>query len=322
MRFSLWALSGLLALGLPMLALAQQSAPPANVERTPFVSLTQDDLEVMVANVQRPNGMSFLNGKLYTICNGDWTIYEIDAETAATVTFVNGARNAHQMYSEETESGFNIWIPDFDLNRLSVVTNQRNAPAVVATDDLDGPWGIAPLDEEHFLVSNLKANNIVKISRDGDVEAFLGELRSPAGLAIDDKTVYVANNGSARRAIEWFTVNEDGHADEVHPLVSGLQNVSNLVLGPDDYLYFTYALGSRGVVGRVWPEDCKEGGCTNDQVEIVVYTEMEAPLAGLTISPDMTMFLHTIYRPEIYKVGLGDGSTVSAETPSASPTPR
>jgi hypothetical protein len=304
MRFSLWALSALAALGLPMLVVAQQAPPPAQVERTPFVSLTQDDLDVMVANVQRPNGMSFLNGKLYTICNGDWTIYEIDAKTAATVTFVNGARNAHQMYSEETDTGFNLWIPDFDLNRLSVVTNRRNAPQAIATTELDGPWGIVPLDDEHFLVSNLKADNIVKISREGEVEAFLGELRSPAGLAIDDQTVYVANNGSARRAIEWFTVNEDGMAEEVQPLVSGLQNVSNLVLGPDGYLYFTYALGSRGVVGRVWPEECQDGGCTNEQVEIVVYTEMEAPLAGLTISPDMTMFLHTIYRPEIYQVNL------------------
>jgi len=304
MRFSLWALSALVALGLPILVLGQQAAPPVQTDRTPFVSLTQADLSVMVANVQRPNGMSFLNGKLYTICNGDWTIYEIDAETAATVTFVNGARNAHQMYSEETETGFNLWIPDFDLNRLSVVTNRRNAPAPIATTDLDGPWGIVPLDEEHFLVSNLKGDNIVKVSREGEVEAFLGELRSPAGLAIDDKTVYVANNGSARRAIEWFTVTDKGAAGEVLPLVSGLQNVSNLVLGPDDYLYFTYALGTRGVVGRVWPGDCQEEGCTNEQVEIVVYTEMEAPLAGLTISPDMTMFLHTIYRPEIYQVDL------------------
>jgi hypothetical protein len=309
MRFSLWALGflSLFALGLPVLA--QDATPTATAiptKQTPFVSLTQDDLEVMVANVQRPNGMIYINGKLYTICNGDWTIYEIDAKTAATITYVNGSRNAHQMYAEDTEAGFNLWIPDFDLNRLSMVTQRRNAPAAISTVDLDGPWGIAPLDEDHFLVSNLKADNIVRISREGAVETFLEGLRSPAGLAIADKTVYVANNGSARRAIEWFRVGSDGKPTEPKPLISGLQNASNLVLASDGYLYFTYALGSRGVVGRVWPEDCEEG-CTNEQVEIVVYTEMEAPLAGLTISPEMTMFLHTIYRPEIYQVNLVQG---------------
>jgi hypothetical protein len=305
MRFSLWALGALLALGLPALVVAQNNTtPPVQPDLAPFVALTQDDLEVMVANVQRPNGMVYLNGKLFTICNGDWTIYEIDAKTAATITFVNGARNAHQMYAEETEGGFNIWIPDFDLNRLSMVDHRRDSPKAVVTRGLDGPWGIAPLDDEHFLVSNLKADNIVKISREGVVEVVLEGLRSPAGLAIQDQTVYVANNGSARRALEWFTIDEDGKPSEPKPLVSGLQNASNLVLGPDGYLYFTYALGSRGVVGRVWPETCQEEGCTNEQVEIVVYTEMEAPLAGLTISPDLTMFIHTIYRPEIYQVEL------------------
>ncbi|NJR12526.1 hypothetical protein HC776_01170 [bacterium] len=58
------------------------------------------------------------------------------------------------------------------------------------------------------------------------------------------------------------------------------------------------------MVGRIWPQDCQEEGCTNEQVEIVVYTEMEAPLSGLTISPDLTLFIHTIYRPEIYQVDL------------------
>lgn len=98
----------------------------------------------------------------------------------------------------------------------------------------------------------------------------------------------------------------DGQVGRTQPqsLVAGLQNVSNLVLGPDGYLYFTYALGSRGMVGRVWPEDCQDGGCSNKQVEIVVSTEMEAPLAGLTILPDLSMYLHTIYRPEIYQVDL------------------
>ena len=81
-------------------------------------------------------------------------------------------------------------------------------------------------------------------------------------------------------------------------------NSGQLAFGPDGYLYFTYALGTRGVVGRVNPEECRDGGCANADVEIVLFTELPAPLAGLTISPDMRLFVHTIYRPEIYWVQL------------------
>jgi hypothetical protein len=84
-------------------------------------------------------------------------------------------------------------------------------------------------------------------------------------------------------------------------LISGLQEVTNVVMGPDDYLYFAYALGSRGVVGRVDPEVCKEnGGCTNTQVELVVWTELAAPLAGLIITPEMRLYVHTMFGTEIY----------------------
>ncbi len=66
-------------------------------------------------------------------------------------------------------------------------------------------------------------------------------------------------------------------------LVSGLQNTTGLQLGTDGMLYFAYALGNRGMVGRVDPQVClANGGCSNDQVEIVLYSDLSAPLAGLT----------------------------------------
>jgi hypothetical protein len=83
--------------------------------------------------------------------------------------------------------------------------------------------------------------------------------------------------------------------------VSGLQNTTGLQLASDGYLYFAYSLGTRGIVGRVDPLVCMEnGGCTNEQVEIVVYTELQAPLAGLTITPDMRLFVHTMFSPDLY----------------------
>ena len=275
-------------------------------------SFTQEDLSVLVGNVQRPNGIIYYDGYLFSACNGDWTLYQIDAETGETITFVQNIRNVNQMSIETTEDGFNLWIPDFDTNRLMYVNQDRGFPHVIASDNLDGPWGIVALGDR-FLISNVKADNLVIADRDGNVSIALEGLRSPAGLELSDGIVYIANNGSARRAIEWFNVDDlsidmDGNVETVegitHPLVSGLQNVSNLVMADDGYLYFTFALGNRGVVGRVNPQACREEGCSNDEVEIVVFTELPAPLAGLTITPDMRLFVHTIYRPELYWVDL------------------
>lgn len=272
-------------------------------------SYTQEDLSVLVGNVQRPNGIAFIDNFLFTACNGDWTMYRIDSETGETITYVFGIRNTHQMVSQETETGFNLWIPDFETNQFMRIDQTASAPQLISRDNLDGPWGIANLSEEQFLISNLRADNLVLVDTQGNSNIAVGGLRAPAGLIVDGDYVYLANNSSARRAIEWFSIDnlnidEEGNVTVVEnitqPLVTGLQNTSSLVLADDGYLYFSYALGTRGVVGRVNAEECRDGGCSNEQVEIVLFTELTAPLAGLTISPDMRLFIHTIYRPEIY----------------------
>lgn len=271
---------------------------------TPY---NQEDLSVLVGNVQRPNGILWLNNNLYTACNGDYTLYQIDAITGRTVTLVFGVQNAYTLYGEETPQGYNLWIPDFQTNQIVLVDQRRTAPRVIVRQGLESPWGIALFDENAFLVTNVRGNNIVHVTRTGEVQPVMQDLRSPTGIVVEGDKVYVANNGSARRAIEWFersTLQPNSEtAPSAKPLVSGLQNVHNLVLGGDGYLYFTYALGTRGVVGRVQPEECLEG-CTNEAVEIVVYTDIEAPLAGLTFSPDMRLYVHSIFKPEIYWVDL------------------
>lgn len=264
---------------------------------------TQSDLNVLIGNVQRPNGFGWFGDNIYAVCNGDWTLYEINGTTGSTRTYIFGVRNAHDMHIEGTSGAdIDIWIPDFDLNALLRVDRTRAPVEIVG--GLEGPWGIAYYDDNQFLVTNLSGNSISMISREGEVTNVVGELRSPTGIVYEDGSVYFANNASARRSIEWFEMDEDTGEVEIQPLVSGLQNTTNLVMGPDEKLYFTYALGTRGVVGRVDPQECLDEGCSNDQVEIVLYTELAAPLAGLTISPDMRLFVHTIFRPEIYWVQL------------------
>lgn len=275
-------------------------------------SYTQEDLAVLVGNVQLPNGLLWHENELYAVCSGDWTLYRVQSETGATITFVFGIRDAHMIALEETEAGFDLWVPDFDTDQVFVVDQTQNAPTLIAEDLLDGPWGIAMLDGESALVTNARGNTLVRVTSEGETRIVAEGFRSPTGIIINDETIYIANNGSARRAIEWFTAGDlplsDEDADPVtdiaQPLVSGLQNVSNLFMAADGYLYFTYALGTRGVVGRVDPVACQDGGCSNDQVEIVLFTELQAPLAGLAISDDMRLFVHTIYRPEIYWVQL------------------
>jgi hypothetical protein len=322
--FSLLSVSVLLAQDVTATP-APPKTPTSDPETTPISSevvspsvepreiiepFSQEQLQVLVGNVQRPNGIVWFNGNLYTACNGDYTLYEVNAETGRTRTLVFGVQNAHTMYAEAVDQAYELWIPDFDTNQLLRYNSTRNATRQIASEALNGPWGIVPFNESEFLITNIRGNNIVSVSREGDVREVATGFRAPAGIAIDaeQEIVYVVNNGSARRAIEWFALSDLSDDTPVvdigKPLVSGLQNPSGIILAPDGYLYFTYSLGTRGVVGRVNPSECIDGGCTNEQVEIVVYTDLQAPLAGLAISPDMRLFVHTIFRPEIYWVDL------------------
>ncbi len=277
-----------------------------------FKSFTQQDLQVITGNVLRPNGISWYDNKLYIVCNGDWTIYEVDDTTGATRTYIYGVRNSHTLITETNDNaGLTIWAPDFDQDLLLNVEAIRS-PQPLSTS-LDGPWGIARLDDAHFVITNLGDNTLVQISRDGESAVIAEGFRSPTGVAVQDDVVYVANNGSARRAIEWLSLEEESPTPK--PLITGLQSTTSLVLAPDGYLYFAYALGTRGVVGRVDPVVCQEqGGCTNDQIDVVLFTELAAPLAGLTITPDLRLFVHTMFRPEIYWVRLPDANLTQPDT--------
>ncbi|NDJ84485.1 MAG: hypothetical protein GYB66_01235, partial [Chloroflexi bacterium] len=267
--------------------------------------LLQTDLQVISGNVQRPNGIYWYEDFLYTGCAGDFTLYRIDDTTGATTTYISGVQNAHTLYVEE---GPVIWVPDFQRNALVRIDTSNSPARVDIATELGSPWGLVTYDADSFLVTQLRSDDIMHITRDGEVQVVAEGLRNPTGIALDGDYVYVANNGSARRAIEWFeldmeTIETDGplQDEEVQPLVSGLQNTTNLVIGPDGLLYFAYSLGTRGIVGRIDPVMCREmGGCTNADVEIVLWSELAAPLAGLAITPDMRMFVHTMFGAEIY----------------------
>ncbi len=285
----------------------------ATSEATAIVNpWTQSDLTILTGNVQRPNGITWFNDYLYTACTGDNTLYELNSVTGETRAYIAGVHNTHSLYAEEDSAGeLHIWVPEFETSRFLHI---QRIGATTVSEDLDGPWGIQYLNEQEFLISNLSANDIVVMNRDGEMREVVSGLRSPTGLAVDDDFIYVANTGSARRAIEWL--NRDSTLDaaesvtETKPLVTGLQNTTGLVLAPDGYLYFAYALGTRGVVGRVDPAVCRDkGGCDNAEVEIVLYTELTAPLAGLTIAPDMRLFVHSMFSPDIYWLQLDSGLT-------------
>jgi len=264
---------------------------------------TQDDLQLLVGNVQRPNGIIWHDGQLYTVCNGDWTLYRIDDTSGSTITFIFGVKNGNSLLLEETEAGFDLWIPDSDSDTLWKVDQNRSAPSSI-NNQLITPWGIAKASEEKFLITNSKGNSIVEVSKNGVAQPVLNELRSPTGIAIQENYIYFANGGSARRGIEWFEMSENGEYTEPQTLISGLQNTTNVVMAQDNFLYFAYALGTRGIVGRIDPSQCRDGGCTNEDVEIVVFSDIPAPIAGMTLSDDMRLFLHSRYRPEIYWVQL------------------
>lgn len=268
---------------------------PANGLASPFL---QSDLELMVGNVQRPNGIVWFDDTLFTVCNGDWTIYKIDDRSGDTVTFVFGVRNGNNIVAEATEAGFDLWVPDPDSGALWKVDQQRSAPDMIAAD-LAAPWGIARLNDDSFLLTDTRSNSIIAVPTAGEGKIVQTQLRAPTGIVRQEDRIYFANGGSARRGIEYFEIADDGSYSELRPLVSGLQNTTNIVMAADGYLYFSYALGTRGVVGRIDPTACLEGGCSNQDVEMVVFSDIPAPLA-ITLSDDMRLFLHSRFRPEIY----------------------
>lgn len=292
------------------------AAPPAGVTQTlsteapsaeegatatlqPYL---QSDLRVLTGNVQRPNGLAWHDGYLYTACAGDWTVYRLDDETGATTTYIFGVRNAHSLYVED---GPTIWAVDFQEDRL--VSINEDTGLVPVAENLAGPWGMAAAPDSSFYISNLRDNNLVNVTREGETRVIGSGFRSPTGLALHGSTLFVANNGSSARSIEWIDVNEIGAGllEEGDPgirlLISGLQNVTGLAYGPDDKLYFAYSLGARGLIGRVDPARCQAaGGCANTEVEVVLWSELPAPLAGLTITPQMRLYVHTMFGREVY----------------------
>lgn len=292
---------------------AAESEPPEASLATTVASLDlaspflQGDLDLLVGNVQRPNGFVWHDGSLYTICNGDWTIYKIDDTTGDTITFVFGTRDGNTLLIENTGVGFDIWVPDPEVGALWKVDQKRAAPVAV-TAGLEAPWGITRLDNRQFLITDTRVNGIVAVGENGQQREIHSELRAPTGIVKHENKVYFANGGSARRGIEYFSIEPDGGYSDVKPLVSGLQNTTNLVMGSDGKLYFAYALGTRGVIGRIDPSICLDAGCSGDDAELVVFSDIPAPLA-ITLSNDLRLFLHSRFRPEIYWLQLPVEST-------------
>ena len=276
-----------------------ESPSSASVPSLPLESpFLQDDLELLVGNVQRPNGFTWYDNNLYTVCNGDWTIYKIDDRTGDTITFVFGVRDGNMLLIEDTAAGYDILAPDPENSTVWKVDQSRSAPSSF-TKSVEAPWGIARLDETRYLLTDVRMSSIVEVGVDGTRKDVHSELRSPTGIVRRDEFIYFANGGSARRGIEYFELRNDGSYSEVKSLVSGLQNTTNIVIGGDDMLYFAYALGTRGVIGRIDPALCHESGCSNSDVELVVFSDIPAPLA-ITLSDDLRLFLHSRFRPEIY----------------------
>ncbi len=288
----------------PTAAAAEATPGVTSASAAAFEPLTQEDLQVLTANVQRPNGIAWFQDTLYTACTGDGTVYEINSRTGQTRTYIFGVRNAQTLYAEEVDGTLALWVPDYVNNTLARVTRSGVEPVV---SNMQGPWGISYVDEQQFLVTNLLSNTLNRVTREGENEVVLADLASPMGIVQDGETVYIANYGSTRRSIEAYSLNGLLNGGTVSTmenspvLVSGLQNATGIQLASDGRLYFAYALGNRGVVGRVDPAECMaNGGCTNDQVEIVLYSDLAVPLAGLTVTPDMRLFVHTMFVPEIY----------------------
>ena len=141
-------------------------------------------MSVLTGNVQKPNGLSWFNNKIYTACSGDGTVYEIDDTTGTTRAYIYGIKNAQTLYVEnDANNALTMWVPDYQSNTLTKVTRSRIETVV---RNLNGPWGISYVDEQHFLVTSLLSNTINLLSREGDNQVLMENLSAPMGVVHDD----------------------------------------------------------------------------------------------------------------------------------------
>jgi hypothetical protein len=278
--------------------------PIRNANSEPL--FTQDDLHEFGGDVARPNGMVWYNGKIYVLCSGDHTIYELLGTTGMTETYIYGVQDAFTIYAEENADGdLDLWVPDYATGKLVRVTKDE---VQTVAEGLDGPWGLIPLDMDTFLISVRILGTIETVSRTGERTEILDGLSLPTGLALDRGYLYVANSGDPDRSIEWYEYAAgDERASEGGVLIEGLGGVMNVQMGPDGLLYFAYSENGLGMVGRVDASTCRfNGGCTAEDVERVVETDLPAPLAGVVFSPDGRLFLHERYSPQLYTVTISE----------------
>lgn len=293
----------------PVLLIALQPVGAVQPDPTPTapdggtLPFTQADLREFTGNVSRPNGMVWLNDEIFVVCAGDQTVYKLYGTSGATDTYIYGVMDAHTIYAEQQANGaVDLWVPDYKAGSLLRVTP---TDVEVIASDMFGPWGIVFLTRTTFLVSNRLNGMVELVTRSGERVPYLEGLALPTGLAHDTRFLYVANSGDPDRAVEWYPLQmtPDDQTVGEHTLISGLDRVMSIQVGPDGYLYFAYEKDELGVIGRIDPEQCRtNGGCTAEEVEPVVLTEMPAPLAGLTFAPDGRLFFHERYGTSLYWV--------------------
>ncbi len=267
----------------------QQGTPEARLP------LPVDQIHYLTGNVARPNGIGWYANKLYVVCSGDGTVYELDDQTGFTNTYIYGVKDAFSIYPEKGRDGtLYLWVPDAGSRSIVRVTPAEVETIVSGTGE---PWSLIPYDVNSFLVSGLRANTVEQVTRDGERTAWITGLEDPTALVLHREYLYVANTGDLDRSIEWYPLTDIRAGNpEPSPMLRGIEGITAMQIFSDGYLYFSYERDGRGLIGRIQPDICRDaGGCRADQVELVLDPRLNAPLAGLMITPDGRMFFHTRY---------------------------
>lgn len=286
--------------------IAEQAAdnplPTATATVTP-TALAAEDLTALEPDVQRPNGLTVIDGNIYVACTGDGTLYEVEADSGRTLAYVYGVVDAHTLYAEPVEEGPSLWIPDYGEGSLKHIADHD---VETVAEGLEGPWGIAPVEDRGFLVTSQDAGRLSLIGRDGGQTVLLDGLDEPTGVVLDAASgwVYVANAADPDRTVAGYrleTLLGNGESATAEPVIRGLERPTGLALDADGQLYVAYEAEGLGLVARVDPAACRDrGGCEAEEVSLIVDTELPAPLAGLTLSSDGRMYLHTAYDGQVY----------------------
>ena len=89
-----------------------------------------------------------------------------------------------------------MFIASYSDNAIVKIDKNKNRTNFVKDYLLEGPIGLAIDSYDNIYVANYDANNILKVTKNGDVNVFMDKVSQPYFLYIRDEILYISEQGN------------------------------------------------------------------------------------------------------------------------------